>query len=1524
MRARWGWACAFAALACGGPDHPSSSATAGGEGLGDAYAYADVVVGRGSGRAADYALRFEEPAEELESARSIARPGEIDVLIGRPGDGRELSEAELAREVLSGWELEEELDDEGRPRRTPARTLHVVADVPYESFTGEGTWVHVLALSPDFRPAPNAEVFLDGRLVGLTEEHGTLVFRRRPSDVERAEGTLRVRWRGMEREVAYEASLRTDSFEQRTIYAYTDRGVIEPGQSVRVRAIAWRLRGEYRPLASARLDLALIDPRGRIVGGGVLVTDRFGVGATTLAIPLHAAEGPYSITASSGEESARSRLIVQRFVAPAIEMQHDLPRFLTPRAAPLATEVRLGYFDGGPFGHATLRLIAKVDDVERARASVEVDGAGPHRVVLDEAAMRQVRAAARPGRPIELDLEVTDQSGRSDVVRRFVEYETNPYRASIELDRTRYAAGEPVNAMVRLVDLDGVPVRDRAVALDLPAGRPAGWRGTEAEIERAYERDGEGARRRLTGRTDTGGVARFRFPMPRMSEDFDDPALYAHVDDVADPIAESELPLAEPLPMRSAVDGTVVREGQDVDVEIVFPRDARPLERVVHADIVDSSGAIIHSALVPIAGNVARGRVRAPSWGSMLLTLFCVGRRGSDIGLMTDGQNLVVHPGQRLRVELQGLPASAAPGAHVGADVIVQSADGQPREASIGASVVDAAVLSLLDPLERPPFDRFYNPDRKVLASTGAQTLTWPVVARTWGLERYDIGWPAAFGWHTGVMPRLRRMARMAPPSPFGGGGDALGGLELDGGGGAGQGTIGLGNLGTIGHGAGGGTGSGYGRGAGALAEPEEPEPAAPQIILRTRFDETALWIPDLVAENGRAHFEVDLPDAITAQRFGVVASDAEGGIATAHVDLPVRQELFVRSDLPPALTEGDRLSVQIAGRNLGAQNRDLQLQLRSEDLTVTGDPSRVAIPPNGTRAAAFEVLASHPGPATYEVIGRAEGFEDVERRTLWVRPAGEPIVIDSRGVASAGAPFVTRFTLDPSDRHHVVSLGVTMPSAMPALQGLERLIGEGYFGPDPAASRVLAATAALAYLDRTGQLERAARERLVGWMAELSSSILMAQGADGGWGWFWSAGASNPLITGFALHALIELRAIGLPVPERALELARNYLLGQIAQDGLFDASDIAVWEGGGERERRQVSAEILDALSRLPPRLRADPRIAQLAATLAPELDRASPDPLALALVTGALHRLGHDPAIPDLQSRLQSATRRLARIGELAHWEPGWFHAWGGRVEAAAVALEVLHATDDPAYEAAQRDAVRLLLHTQRSFGAWHNARSTAWAIRALTLVDPGVPGDRGAIVVRVDGREAHRVAVDASDRMASALALRSIEIAELGPGAHEVEVSYDGRMQPRVELRVERWAREDAPAAAREPASDLSLSMSAPAEARRGAPFEVRLEASGTRVGPHVVDLALPAGLHVAPRALDRLRETRAILDAIEVGASVRLGLAPGATHAITITLVADHAGELALPAARLSSALLPDRAAASRAARVTVR
>ncbi len=1510
---RWVGTVGLMALSCGAPQQGSGAREEEGPPPAATDEWADVVVEGSPGRAAHYTTAVEPPGGGTPGP-APSRPGAIEVVIGTAGDGRQLSEREPAREVVSGWEDESEdddYDDEGRPRR-PARrprSLHVVLDVPYESWNGDGTFVHLTVFDAALRPARGAEVYLDGRLVGSTEAHGTLAFRRQPSrSNEPVGGTLRIRWRGLERQVEYEAMSRTPSFERRTIYAYTDRGVYEPGQAIEVRAIAWQLRGEYRPAADATLTLELVDPRGRVVGGGPMTTDRFGVGTFTLPLPAHAAEGPYTLVASSGQERAETRLIVQRFVPPAIEIRHDLGRFLTPQMSPLTATIRLGTFDGGTFERGRVRAAIRLRNQELAHVEQPVVGAGPHPLTFPDALMRLVHRRAREREPVEVAITVTDANERSDTLRRFMQYARNPYRAVLELDRTRYAPGDPVNVMLRLVDLDDVPVRERDVVLDVPRGRGAGWRGSERELDAALERGEEGRRRELRARTDAGGVARFRFPMPRLAEELDDASLQARTADVADPIASTELPMNAALPMRSAVDDTVVRPGADVEVEVLFPLNARPMERVVHADVVDSSGAIIHSALIPIQGDRAVGRIAAPSWGSMLLTLYCLGRRGGEVGLMSDGQNLVVHPGERIRVRLSGLPEQARPGQHVEGAVRVEGLDGSPREASVGVAVVDSAIVSLLDPLERAPFDRFYNPERKVLATTGAQTLTWPVVSRTFGDERVDIAWPETFGWHGGPIVR-RRQARMRA-SGYGMGGGGMGGGGM-GGGGTGAGTISLGSIPIAGV---------VAREADRADRADRAAPPPPAvverhvrgrqapaqqttIVLRTRFDETALWAPSLVTREGEAGFALHLPDAITTQRFSVVASDTEGGIAHAHVEVPVRQSMFVRSDLPPALIEGDRVRVGVAVRNLEDAPTSARVALRSSDLEVESGEQTVEVPARGTAVAWMMVRARRAGRARYEVSAEVSGLRDVEQRALWVAPRGEPVREEVTGVVEGR--WARRFGVDASDRHLVVTLGLSMPSVAVALDDVEALLGEGYFGPDPAASRALAASAAYAYLERAGRLDSARRAELRARLGELSAAILMAQRSDGGWGWYWSGGESVPYISLHALEALLELRGLGFPVPDRALVQARTYLLRATDANDRLDATGLAPWESAGSRMRTQITAEMAHVLARLPANLRGgDAQLVRVAQSLAAELERSDVDPLTLAHVVGALHYLGDAVALDDREARLAAAVRRLSNIRNTVHWEPGWFSAWGGTVEAAAVTLEVLSSIDEPAYEAARQDAVRFLLSTRSSFGRWHNARGTAWAIRALTLVDPGARDEGGTLQVLVDGREVRRARIDGSDPYTSSLALRQLELEALAPGEHEVEVRYDGRMRPRVALRIERWT-DAGPA---EPTA-LSIERSLASELTRGAPTPVTLRVtSAPDAGPLVVELPLATGLVLDEASLEPLRASGALLDARRQGASWVLGLPAGERHELALRIIAEQAGELTWAPARVRRAM----------------
>ncbi|MCB9612489.1 MAG: hypothetical protein H6721_13135 [Sandaracinus sp.] len=1415
---------------------------------------------------------------------SIERPGEIDVKIGEAASGETLTPEQAGPVFPLGSTAPEYASGS-----YVAPPLHLVMDFPYQAWAGEGSWVHLVVLDAEHAPVPSAEVFLDGALVGRTEAHGTFVFRRRPRDEDSGTaGVLTVRHGEHVRSTRFSSFSRTPTFEATTIYAYTDRGVVQPGRTLHLRALAWRLRGEYRALPHHVLSVELADPSGKLVGGGSVRTDEWGVANLDLPIPAHAEEGTYQITVSAGSESARSPVQIRRFVAPVIRIEHDLPRFLTPRVETLPFEVTLAYVDGGRFERGEVALKVRAEGQEVHTASRSVEGAGPHAFVLDAATLERVRSVMRRrrGSSVTVELEVRDALGRVERLLRDLRYETVPYKASIELDKTRYAPGEPVAAMVRLVDLDDVPVRAAQVRLDIPG------------------------RRAMRLRTDDGGVALFRFPMPDAEGE-----LSASTDDAED-VARANLPRGAVLPMRSSVEHTVIAEGEPFEVLVRFPRDVVPNEEVVHADVVDSSGAIVDSFLVPVERGgdepLARATVNATSWGSMLLTLFTVGRRGADVGLLTDGQNLVVQPGQRLEVTLGGLPESAAPGERIDAEVRVVR-DGQAREALVGASVVDSAVLALLDPLERAPRDRFYNAERKVLASTGAQTLTWPVVARTWGVERYDIGWPPNFGYHDGRRP--------PPPRRRGGGygsgtalgndpmgalgalmGDSIGenfgfgGLGLTGtgmgGGGTGEGTIGLGNLGTIGHGAGGGTGSGYGRGAGGFRgrRPSTPRAAPTTIVLRTDFAETSLWEPTLVAENGTLRLHAELPDTLTEQTLTVVASDREGGIATARATIPVRQRLQVRAEVPATLGVGDVVEVPVVARNLGDTPVRARLDLRSEALAVEGEAATLDLPANGAVATTFTVHARRAGEASFEASARADDFVDVERRAVRVRPRGEPSVRRAFGTSREGRDVQTEVTVS-SERYEVVRLEVTLPNGVPLLQGLDAFEGETD-GPASAAHRALGAAAVWRYLEQTGQLNERARAALRVRLDRLALALVSAQNADGGVGNRFARDAgrrSDPYVSVMALEALSALNAIGAMVPESAVLSARDYVLAAADDHGFLDVRSMAAWRGQSELERRALAAQAAHAVVKVRPRR--DQHEAMLAwrVLCTAELEQPGTDPRVLGHCTAFLHALDAS----SYRNLVARAAERLVDLRNLTHFEPQWLDAWAGHVAAVDVALEVLEDVAPRRFERVAPSAARFLLSTRNSWDSAHGGRGTAHALRALARLRPVPEGD-GTLEVEVDGEVVERIEVSSEDLWAAALALRARELA-LAPGTHRVKVRWSGPQEARVELSHLVWDER----ATRD--ENAAMTRRLPDELAVGAPTNAVLRLPGE--GPRTLRQVLPSGIDVL---LEPLRAHPRVEAAWMEDDELVVALGDGAAD-LTLALVARLAGTVRLPPAELEDA-----------------
>ena len=1477
------------------------------------------------------------PSPDAGPPSTRARPNadEIEVRIGSRGDRHALPRAERQ------WQ----------PR--PAR---IVLNAPYQSWADEGTFVHVVAYTPALDRCDRADFYLGDVHVGTGDEHGAFAFRR---SAGRSGGLLRVACRSRDSkwyrgQINYFAHARSQEFERPIIYVNADRGVYKPGQTIRVRALSWRLRGEYVAAPEQNVTVSLEGLDGQPVGGARIRTDEDGVGTLEITTPRNLPEGQYKLVAThiAPESSARddggwggayghrgaqepnraeAPIQIRRFETPVIEVRHTLGEFLTPAMRTVPFTVNLSYLDGAPFSNARVEVALGEGPARVALSPRAVEGPGPHSFTLTEAEL----APFRTQRQLRVELSAIDATGRKDTVVRSMRIVDNPYRATLELDRNGYAQGETVDVALRLTDLNSVVQREKSVRM-------------------------RGCGRELTARTDDTGVAHFRFAMPVATC-----VVSAFAADARGEIASVSVPHTPVRPMQSRVLEQRVREREPVTITVNFPAGVVPVERVVHGDLTDSSGAIIDSISIPIedAEQTPRARavIRPPSWGSMLVSLYTLGversrrRDPAAIGLLTDGQSIAVGAVQHLEVTLHGVGEELRPGAMVPVRIDV-TRDGAPATAVLGVSVVDRGVINMLDPYEHPPFDRFYDPQQKVLASTGAQTLTWPVVQRTWGPDRYDIGWLPSFGMHQGA--RSEDDSAVQWPDRViardGGAGDhdvdgnmtgdsigdafGFGGLGATGtgwsAGGTGEGTIGLGSFGTMGHGSGSGVGQGYGAGSGSGLRgrsaqllggelhgtggrrfiDQQDEPAQPLIIVRTGTDDTSLWLPRARGGGSAPPLQLRVPETIGEHQINVLASDRQGGIALARATLTVRQPLYVRADVPETLTAGDAATVTVVARNASENPVEIDLALRAKRWTIEPlDPTRVTVAARGQSAARFRVRVINPGPTQYKAEARGASMVDVLRADTWVRPAGSSTHERLTGTLRAGEPFRadvsaaipgcvadTSNASDCAATYRVARLSIAMPEATAWEAALDYGSTVANTDVEFAAYKFAALSqwAATARLAGAREFAESIAARDLFFLSTIASQTL----------------PSRPRALARILETLARARRSGYPLRASVIESVRSQLtdvatrspeLGDrcLSLRALIDGQhnelranrwdtnrDSALLDLANREETLRQAVDLLDGAAGRTPKTFADAlslvstivgdgeNLPRLRAALVSLVEARRPSPQDS---DAALRQAPPQNELSRAASFVLVAARNLLAWRRALTVEPGSLRG-PDRVYSTAAAVLAMHAVS-PEQAAAELRETSLFLRSQRArWESWSDPEASSLALQALALAGTRAEREGATVVVKVDGREVRRVEIDPRDPWASGLSLRQIELDdELSGGTGNVTVEYNGALAANVVLDVERWSRR--------PASGLSLRLSAPDRVARGATMPLRVEATRpTDARGAELWVTLPVSARLDEEELDRLAVRGAIASWRQRPGLVQLAFA-AATNTIDVNL-----------------------------------
>ncbi|HEY3356405.1 MAG TPA: alpha-2-macroglobulin family protein, partial [Polyangia bacterium] len=224
-----------------------------------------------------------------------------------------------------------------------------------------------------------------------------------------------------------------------------------------------------------------------------------------------------------------------------------------------------------------------------------------------------------------------------------------------------------------------------------------------------------------------------------------------------------------------------------------------------------------------------------------------------------------------------------------------------------------------------------------------------------------------------------------------------VGGLGLvgagHGGGGRGEGTIGLGRLGTIGHGGGGGLAAGFAR------------------LVRERFPATLLFAPSVAVDpSGTTIIPVRLPDAITTYLVEAVVWGADGWTWSAATRLRVDQETTVDAPVPRDATVGDvlRLPVRVVNRTSHARDLVVTVSAASDRTHVLAE-RRINVPGGDAAQVPVELRLTTPGEdrLTVGVLATDGTPLDAVRRPLTVRPLARRARLAAEALVSGAGTVV-------------------------------------------------------------------------------------------------------------------------------------------------------------------------------------------------------------------------------------------------------------------------------------------------------------------------------------------------------------------------------------------------------------------------------------------------------------------------------------------------------------------------------------
>lgn len=270
----------------------------------------------------------------------------------------------------------------------------------------------------------------------------------------------------------------------------------------------------------------------------------------------------------------------------------------------------------------------------------------------------------------------------------------------------------------------------------------------------------------------------------------------------------------------------------------------------------------------------------------------------------------------------------------------------------------------------------------------------------------------------------------------------------------------------------------------GKLVLPQAPED--PPAKVRSRFDETAYFIPALYADkDGYYHFVFTLPESVTEWVWKILALTKKAQFAYAERKFQTRLPLMIQPQLPRFLCQGDQVTILSRISNLDSGRLSGRVTCRVEDATTGEDlsaqlirqaPSDFSLSPHSVTSIAMilKIPQGQLHPVRLIFKASTHDFADGEAQVLPVIPTR---LLLSRhqpfSVNGAGDTLLSLPPLPAADSLAGIGLSLDVPPQNALISALPWLASYSYDCAEQTFNKLLAECTAFDVFRKDTALQR-------------------------------------------------------------------------------------------------------------------------------------------------------------------------------------------------------------------------------------------------------------------------------------------------------------------------------------------------------------------------------------------------------------------------------------------------------------------